>query len=270
MDFPSDQIQSAGPDHQKRRISVTLVNQINEIIHIFIGYFLNENNCFKKYTKINKMKTRIIGSVTLVLLLLFSFLSCEKDAEVIITDNGDQSAQLVIKSLVDDAGDRYLSGEVYISEGSETFLAEGEGLIDEYTADEKSFNETRPQNTFLACVRSVEPDSEQRIKLRRALSAYSARNERIIGNHRTDMQNLKKRVMNVRNQLTLQFEKGEINREQYRQKVQALKERYREVVKGIRASNVEAFSRSYKIMLEHLKLILNQEQWNSFTACMTQ
>jgi uncharacterized membrane protein len=216
------------------------------------------------------MKTQIFGRITLVLFLLFSFLSCEKEAEDLKTDNEDQSAELVIKDLVEKAGNRYLSGEVILTENDETFLIEREGLIDEYTADENGFKDSRPRNTFHVCVRSVEPDREQRLKLSRAFSAYSARNERIISTHRGNIRNLEQRVMTARRQLYHSFEAGEIDREQYRQRIQALRERYQEAVNHIRASNVEAFSRSYTLMLEHLTLILNQEQWNSFTTCMTE
>jgi uncharacterized membrane protein len=222
------------------------------------------------YTKINKMKTQIFGRVTLILFLLFSFLACEKDADDLKSKNEDESAQLAINALVEKAGSRYLNGEVNLSENNETILIEREGLIDEYTADENGFKDSRPQNTFHVCVRSVEPDRDQRLKLSRAFSAYSARNEHIITAHRENMRNLEQRVMTARRQLYANLEAGEINREQYRQSVQALRDRYQEAVNRLRASNVEAFSRSYRMMLEHLKLILNQEQWNSFTECMSE
>ena len=215
------------------------------------------------------MKTLIFGRVAAVLFLLFSFSACEKDSEDLKTDNEDQSAQLAIQALVEEAGNRYLSGKIIHLENNETFVIEREGLIDEYTADENGFNDTRPQNTFLICVRSVEPDREQRMKLSRAFSAYSARNERIIGAHRENMRNLEQRVMTARKKLYLNFEAGEINREQYRQRTEALRERYQEAVNRIRVSNVEAFSRSYALMLEHLELIFNREQWKSFTDCMS-
>jgi uncharacterized membrane protein len=215
------------------------------------------------------MKTQVLSSITLILFLLFSFISCEKNTDDLKADQDDQSAQLAIKSLVEEAGNRYLAGEVALSENTEAVNTRGEGLIDEYTADEKGLNDTRPQNSFVSCIRSVEPDSDQRMKLSRALSAYSDRNQRIIGTHRESMQNLTRRVMTARNQLLLSFEAGEINREQYRKEVQALTERYQESVKRIRTSNLEAFSRSYTLMLEHLESILNQRQWNSFTSCMS-
>jgi uncharacterized membrane protein len=221
------------------------------------------------YLKINKMKTQIFGRITLVLFMLFSFLACEKDTEDSKKDNEDNSAQIDIKSLVEEAGNRYLSGEVILSENNESLHVESGGLIDEYTADERGLKEDRPQNTFLVCVKSVEPDREQRMKLSRAFSAYSTRNERIIRAHRENMHNLEERMKTARNQLYLSFEAGEINREQYRNRMQALRERYQEAVNRIRVSNVEAFSRSYSLMLEHLQLILSQEQWKSFTSCIS-
>lgn len=215
------------------------------------------------------MKTLIFGRFVAVLLLLVSITACEKETEELKTAEADKSAELIIKSLVEAAGNQYLSGEVVLAENNEAVSIEREGLVDEYTADNTGLSDDRPKNKLHLCVRSVEPDRDQRQKLSRAFTSYSERNKRIIGAHREHMQNLQQRIMAARTQLRTNLEAGEINREQFRQRMQVLRDRYQEAVTRIRTSNVEAFSRSYTQLLEHLSKILSQEQWESFTACMS-
>ncbi len=214
------------------------------------------------------MKTLVPGRITAVLFFLFLILACEKNEVEIATGEEDKSAELIIKSLVEEAGNRYLNSEDVLAENNDDVISERKSLIDEYTADNTGFTDIRNRNSLLICVRSVEPDRDQRQKLSRILTDYSERNKRIIDAHHEQMRNVQQRIMAARNQLHKSMEAGEINREQYRQRMQMLRDRYQESVNRIKSSNIEAFSRSYALMLEHLRQIFSLEQWNSFISCM--
>ena len=214
------------------------------------------------------MKTRNYLRFAAVLLLLFSVMACEKEIVVLESAEEEQPADLVIKSLVDAAGSRYLGGEVSFSESAEAPSAVREGLVDEYTAGEAGLSDTRSRNKLHQCVVSVEPDRDQRMKLGRAFTAYAERNKSIIGTHREQIQNLQQRVAAARAQLYASLEDGTIDREQFRQRMQVMRENYQDAVLRIRNSNVDAFSRSYALLLEHISKILSEDQWEAFTACM--
>jgi hypothetical protein len=205
-----------------------------------------------------------------VLLSFFMLFACEKVREDIMTDGQDPAGIVTIKSLVEQANDRYLGVDVVNGRDDIFLSSENEGLIDEYIASEEGFTDARPlRNTLLVCLRSVEPDRDQRLQIGRALRAYSMRNERLIYAHRQTIRNLQERIGNARQELMDSLEAGEIDREQYRRKILTLRERYQEAIKRIRVSNAEAFSRSYRMFLENLNQILSQEQWKAFTGCLT-
>jgi hypothetical protein len=198
-----------------------------------------------------------------ILILMFS--ACEKEQAV----DQDESDVLTIKALAELATSRFLSDEIMMGQDETSFRLENEGLIDEYTASEEAFTRERPQkNSFLVCLISVEPDREQRQQLGRALKAYSNRNERILNSYRQNFRELQQRMEAARQLLHRSYEAGEIDREQYRQKMLMLRERYHESIKRIREANAEAFSGSYTMLLQHLGHILSRDQWNSFASCL--
>jgi hypothetical protein len=216
---------------------------------------------------ITEMNGRILMPLFTVL-FLFVMLACEKEK----TDPmpiGQDEVILKINALVESANDRFLSERIKGDEDISSFRIENEGLIDEYTANSKDFTESRPQkNVFLVCLRSVEPNQEQRPLLGRALQAYSERNERIIRSHRESYQKLKERMENARKQLYQRFESGEINREQYSRQILELRKLYENSMARIKASNAESFSRSYKLLLTHISKVLSDKQWEVLSDCI--
>ena len=213
------------------------------------------------------MNTKSIIRATIVPLLIFSLVACEKES--VDTGKTDPIAEETIESLVELANKRFMEGRVTtdeeVNDGGEI-----KGLIDEYTATREDFSAERPKrNSLLSCLVSVDPDREQRQLIGRSLNAFSGRNERIIRSYRQDMQNLHQRMGNTRRELYEKFRNGEIDREQLRRRLAALNERYREAVRNKRNKFSESFSRSYTILLEQLNEILDRDQWKAFTSCLS-
>lgn len=215
------------------------------------------------------MKTLVFKPVLTVTFLIIALTACEKErSEVPVPEKADEGV-LSVEALVNQANSSYLSGDVRVADEDGSFLLENDGLIDEYLADEEGFSGSRPyRNLFLQCLISVEPDREQRQQAARALQAYSGRNERIIKMHRQSMQTLRQRAEYARRQLHQSFENGDIDREQYRRQMLMLRKRYQEAVHKIRTGNAEAFSRSYALLLRHIKSVLSEEQWEEFAGCL--
>jgi hypothetical protein len=211
------------------------------------------------------MLIKSIIRYSFVPLFVISIIACEK--EIRDSESTDKVAEETIEFLVELASKRYMEEE--FNEDSDA-VSETRGLIDEYTASGEDFSANRAQrNSLVSCLVSVEPDNEQRQLIGRTLDAYSGRNERIIRSYRKDLENLNHRMEYARRELNEKFRTGEIDREELHRRWTALNERYREAVYNIRTKNAEAFSRSYKILLEQLSGILEQEQWRAFTACIS-
>jgi len=213
------------------------------------------------------MKTKkILGAFVLAFLFL-GIHSCNKEN----LEKPSEDTPLTIENLVEFANQRYLTLKPEGGSDNSPFFMRGDGLIDEYTANEQGFLAVDKQgrNTFLLCLRSVEPAQEQVLQIRRGLRAYEIRNRQIIWNHRGAYWNLFERMELARRELYKQYQDGEIDMEQYHQKINELRQRFVEGIGRIRASHAEAFSRSYKLLLQHLENILSDNQWEVFSNCLT-
>ena len=201
------------------------------------------------------------------------FMACNKDRiEVEEVLAADEVLATKIQVLVERADTRYQSVDVALQESRMAFLLANDGLIDEYTANEREFMATdkRDGNLFLACLRATDPDQAQMREIRYALRMYQARNARIIESHRIQVRQLHQRMEEARKRLYDQLQAGEIDREQARVRLESLREAFMERLKHIRANHAEAFSRSYNHLLEKLKEVLTEEQWEAFAECLPE
>ncbi len=197
--------------------------------------------------------------------------SCNKDnlAEM-VPDEPEVRSVLSIDDVVAIANSRYMNIDIIQGQDGDVFVVPNDGLIDEYTANEASYMRTQKSadNSFAACLRSVEPSREQVVMIRRALNAYGNRNERLIANHRLAYSQLHERMKTTRQGLFRRYQAGLISQEDYRTQVQNLRTRFQEALNGIRESHADAFSRSYELLLKHLETVLTETQWDDFSSCV--
>lgn len=216
------------------------------------------------------MKKMMIKQLLLSMVILFTLSACNKEFEEFTPEQrGEVMPSLTM--LVETANLKYLSGEVEIDNQDVSFFVANDGLIDEYTATERAFTSADKQavaNSFVACLRSIELDADQRPRVRRLMKLYENRNERIIGNHRMLAHQLRERMETARRTLNMQYRNGRINEDEFRTRIAALRERYQQSLQRIRNSNAEAFSRSYELLLQRLQEILTEEQWEAFADCI--
>ncbi len=217
------------------------------------------------------MQKRTIKGLVWLIACSLALTACDEyHLEVPVPDHQEHPTTHSIPEVVETAHQRYLGGTVELSSNHLSFLLINDGLIDEYTADDRMFRDSRPRaNRLLDCLRTVEPTSDQRPQIARALQSHRLRNERIIQAHRQEVMQLRQRVETARRQLYRRFQAGDIDREQFREEMMHLRERFQEGLNGIRRSNAAMFSRSYNQLLEHLQEILTEEQWEVFTGCLT-
>lgn len=215
------------------------------------------------------MQATVKGLVWLIACTLF-LVSCD-DPHLIVpqADHEDHPGATSIHEVVESTHQRYLGGMVGMTSNQLSFLLENDGLIDEYIADDRTFRDSRPHaNRLLDCLRTAELTADQRPQIARALQAHRLRNERIIQAHRREVMQLRQQVETARQQLYRRFQAGDIDREQFRERMLQLRERFQEGLNDIRQSNAGMFSRSYRQLLEHLQGILTEEQWETFTTCL--
>lgn len=217
------------------------------------------------------MKKTAYRTILASLLMAVILFACEKEKPAVLAtpEEEEEAALITVADLVAFAEARYFSGSIDTDEEDGSFVIANEGLIDEYTADERGFGQSRPQhNGLIACLVSVEPDLEQRPLISAALREYRIRNQRIINAYRQQFQNIRQRMEGARRQMYEQFRSGRFDREQYRRQMQMLRERYMEALQDMREAHAEAFSASYELLLEKLQEILSEEQWEAFAECL--
>lgn len=206
-----------------------------------------------------------ISLINLLGLLLTAaiLISCSKEK----TDDSDSNT---LESLVEKANQEYLGTEVSEGDDQNPFLVLNDGLIEEYLVEENQLEsgEAHLHNKLIRCLRSVNPDEEQIPQIRLSVRAFEHRNAHIIHKHREAFQQLKHRIENQRNELIRQLHNGEIDRPEFRRKMAQLRQQLHNGLQRIKESNAQAFSRSYRILMQQLKEILNDEQWDSFRDCL--
>jgi hypothetical protein len=226
-------------------------------------------NEYQKF-KTPAMKNHLIIQLLLPIIVLMAMSACNKNTDD-FTPELRHDAVSSVALLVESANLRYLSGKVEIGDLGGTFILSNDGLIDEYTATERAFTTAEKQivaNSFVACLRAVELEPDQRPGVRRLIMHYGNRNERIIGNHRMLANQLRERMDTARRTLHMQYRNGRITEDEFHTRLAALRERYQESIQRIRNSNAEAFSRSYESLLLRLQETLTEEQWEAFSDCI--
>jgi hypothetical protein len=210
-----------------------------------------------------KTLTHSLASATLIALAVL--ISCNKERHETAPETIDTVENLVLL-----ANQAYLSAEIIGGDEQSSFFVSNEGLIDEYLAcdtrfgsPEKTFN-----NRFIGCLRSIGLEEGQIPLTQRALRAYETRNEKIVQRHRQAFVRLHERIEAKRNALLRQLNNGQIDRNEFRRQITQLREQYRQGLRSIKETNADAFSRSYRMMLQQLRNILDEDQWEIFTTCL--
>jgi hypothetical protein len=208
------------------------------------------------------LKVRLI--VTSVFALAV-FVSCNKERQ-----DSLQEQQITVEEIVEIVNQNYLGSDVIEGDEQTPFFVTNEGLIDEYLATERSFeNEDKSvSNRFVRCLKSVNLNDEQIPQARRALKAYENRNERIIQKHRQAFAQLQDRIEDNRAELIRQLRSGEIDRVEFKRKMTQLRAQYQQALMRIKESNAADFSSSFRMLMHNLNNVLTERQWNAFTGCL--
>ncbi len=200
--------------------------------------------------------------------ILFVFASCNKDA---VNDHLDKTTEMEVittSELVDFVNNLYLIAVEFDGDETRPFHISDDGLIDIYTTTIEAFDVKSNENKLLRCLQSISLNDAQTSQVRRALSAYQLRNERIIQHHRQAVQQLNTRVNNARQELLDQFHNGEINRAELNRRIHLLRDQYHAGLRQIKANHAEAFSHSFTLLLDNINSILTERQWHAFASCM--
>jgi hypothetical protein len=190
------------------------------------------------------LKVRLI--VTSVFALAV-FVSCNKERQ-----DSMQEQQISVEEIVEIVNQNYLGSDVIEGDEQTPFFVTNEGLIDEYLATERSFeNEDKSvSNRFVRCLKSVNLNDEQIPQARRALKAYENRNERIIQKHRQAFAQLQDRIEDNRAELIRQLRSGEIDRVEFKRKMTQLRAQYQQALMRIKESNAADFSSSFRMLMQ--------------------
>lgn len=210
------------------------------------------------------MKNKLVPISAWIISLLLVLASCSKEN---IEDQPAEDA-MTVDEIVAFAHQEYLITEEAETDLYEAFPTNSDGLVDFYTATLTDFDSRPAENRLLRCLSGLSLEEEQNRPVRRALKAHEQRNERIIAQHRQAYRKMNARVNQARENLLLQFENGEIDRPELARQLKQLRLQYQNALRELKASNAEAFSRSFRMLMTNLKEVLNDRQWAAFTACL--
>ncbi len=216
------------------------------------------------------MKKQLFRLPIFIIAVAFIAVACKKEHDEQVENMPDNVSSATIDEAVRLANQKYLIAEVLGGDKHESFFVLNEGLIDEYLArEEYTFpDEKVPGNTFISCLTSAELSDSQLQMVRRALLAHENRNETLIDRHRKALAIMLARAESQRNNLLRQLMAGEIGRPEFNRKMALLRTNLQNALLRLKESNAAEFSRSYRMLMNHLHNILEPRQWNAFTDCL--
>ncbi len=209
------------------------------------------------------MKYKLITISAWMIGFLLISASCSKEK---IENQSPDS--ITVDEIVEFAHQAYMHTAESSADENRAFHTDNDGLIDLYTATLPDFEAKTTENRLIRCLSNLNLEQEQNKPVRRALKAYEQRNERIIRQHRQAYRQMNARVNHARENLLTQFETGEIDRPELARQLKQLRLNYQQALRELKASNAEAFSRSFRLLMTHLNDILTERQWAAFTNCL--
>ena len=212
------------------------------------------------------MKTQISALPVIIVFIIVFLFSCKDTAQQELSPD----TVIALEQAVEQANQDYRASEVSGGDEQSPFSVINEGLIDEYLAVESDLDnsEKSAKNRLTGCLRSLNLSDEQISQVRRALKALEIRNEKIIQRHRDAFTALNAGMEARRNNLNRQLAGGQIDREEYSNRITYLRDQYQKALSRIKESNAGEFSRSHRLLMQHFQKILNERQWNAFTSCL--
>jgi len=204
------------------------------------------------------MKKNLIRLFVFFVVFAFIASSCNKENDEQAQNIPDNIATATVDEAVRLAKQKYLVAEVFEGDEHQSFFIPNEGLIDEYLAGEENTmpDAKMPSNTFIRCLSSLGLSDAQIPLVRRALLAHENRNEMLIERHRQELETILARAA------------GEISRPEFNRKIALLRTNLQNALLRLKETNADAFSRSYRMLMNHLHNILEPRQWNVFTDCL--
>ncbi len=218
------------------------------------------------------MKKQIIRLSIFFVAFAFIVLSCNKENDEQAQNIPGNVATATVDEAVRLANQKYLVAEVFGGGEHQSFFVPNEGLIDEYLAraDNTMPHDIVPGNIFIKCLISIDLSDAQIPIVRRALLAHENRNEMLIERHRQELETILARAEAQRSKLLRQLMAGEISRPEFNRKIALLMTNLQNALLRLKESNAAEFSRSYRMLMNHLHNILEPRQWKVFTDCLKE
>lgn len=216
------------------------------------------------------MKKPPIRLSVFIIVTAFIVASCIKEHEEKAQYTPYNAETATVDDVVRLANQKYLHAEVSGGDESQSFFIPNEGLIDEYLARKEH---TMPghkgqNNAFISCLASTGLSEDQIPLVRRALLAYENRNNTLIKRHRQELATILTRAEAQRSTLLRQLLAGDIDRPEFHRRMALLRTNLQNALRQLKESNASEFSRSYRLLMQHLHDILEPRQWHSFTDCL--
>lgn len=220
-----------------------------------------------------KMKTAL-KSLVMIALGVTIFASCQKESiSPALSEQEQEVIQDIQDELINDLSiqidEEFMNSEVMGGDENADFYMENDGLPEAYLLDEGDLEllGKRPPK-LVRCLIGVQPDSAQKLQIRKAMSTYADCKRGAVKNYRSDLLALNRKVAAERKKLVDAFKNQRITRQQFQDDMKKLRARYAQASKDIKQKYAATFKSCYTDFLKSLKRILSSRQWTAFVNCL--
>lgn len=219
-----------------------------------------------------KMKTAV-KSLVMIVLGAVIFASCQKESISPVLSGQEQEVlqdiqDEMINDLTTQVDEEFMNSEVMGGENADFYL-ENDGLPEVYLleAGDVDLLGKRPSK-LIKCLIGVQPDSAQKLQIRKAMSAYADCKKDSLKSYRSDLIALNKKVAAERKKLIDAAKNNRITRQQFQDAMKKLRARYAQASQDIKKKYAASFKKCYTAFLSDLKRILSSRQWTAFVNCL--
>jgi len=216
------------------------------------------------------------AGMMIIAVAIIALVGCKK--ETIAPINNTENTEALtpeMEALMIQVDNEFVNTEVQGGSETEDFYLENNGVPEEYDLQESSADELDASSVkrgigvpkIIRCLKDLNLDKEQIVKIRKSLKEYEECKKSIIARHHYAIRQL----MDVYNAklktLKQSLANGRITKDQFVAKVKDLRDELNKAKKEITMKARLALKDCYSKLLRKLHSILNERQWKAFVEC---
>lgn len=224
------------------------------------------------------MKNLIKKSALVLGIAFIALTGCRKE-NVDLNSTINPSSESDIEALVTQTDQENESVAIIYDESSNEITASNEGIAADYLISEADLEAETPANStsastladqsFLRCLKSVNPDADQVKKLRIALADYEDCKASVIKRARAIHHDLVLKYRDLAKEQAKLLRLGKITKAEYEARIQRLRHAFKKELRALQLKDKvdAALKDCHAKLLRQIHAILSERQWKAFIDC---